>query len=173
MANTIGFNNPVSRIQPFPLTNGGALTTKTYHGLELVFDDHVVGRIKSWNPSSYSRDGNHVYELNVDSFGRPVDFVPGVAQGFSIAMTRVEVWQEELEVAIGMTSSGNVWEDLTAQTRPFTIDERLWRGSSLYRHWKYLGCWFTAKNEGGADAQGDGIYTVDCEIKYIQRVLVG
>ncbi len=170
--NIIGYNKNVDAIQPFAESIPGAPTSKLYHGLEISMDNRVVGRIRSWNPNAYSRGGNHVYELNRHSFGRPVDYVPSVAEGFTIAMARTEIWGEELEVAIGQVSSGNIWDDLTSQTRPFTIDERIYRGTTPYRHWKYTGCWFKEKNEEAVDAQGDGIYVVSCTIAYIQRVNV-
>lgn len=161
------FGNPVQKIN-FDATD--APTTKTYHGLTITVNNRVVGRIKSWNPQMFTRGGNHVFELNVDSFGRPVDFVPSVAEGFNIAFTRVELWNEELEKALGYT--GNVWADLTDQTRPFTIDEFLFRGTVLYRHWRYRGCWFTDRNEEAADAQGDAIYSVSATVAFIQRQLI-
>jgi hypothetical protein len=149
-----------------------APTAKTYHGLTIQVDNVVIGRIKSWQPTAYSRATAHVYELNVDSFGRPVDLVPGVASGFTIAFSRVELWMHEIEVELGLTSTSQVWDDLTDQTRPFTIDEFLYRGTSLYRHWQYRGCWFQERNEDTADAQGDAIYTVNATVAYIQRVMI-
>ncbi len=169
---TVGFNKPVSKLQPFADTIPGAPSTKTYHGLTISMDNEVIGRIQNWAPNAYSRNAEHVYELNVQSFGRPVDVVPGIATGFQIGMGRVEIWAEELEVAIGYTPSGTIWDDLTDQTRPFTIDEYLYRGTSLYQHIQYVGCWFMEKNQGAAEAQGNGIYQVDCTIIYIQRVVI-
>jgi hypothetical protein len=162
------FGKPVQKLDSFAVD---APTAKTYHGLTIKVNNNVIGRIKSWQPTAYSREGNHVYELNVDSFGRPVDYVPGIATGFTVAFSRVELWREEIEVALGLTTVEDIFDDLTDQTRPFTIDEFLYRGTSLYRHWVYRGCWFQDRNEDGADAQGDGIYTVNATIAYIQRTL--
>jgi hypothetical protein len=161
------FGNPVQKLDH---SATDAPTTKTYHGLTINVNNRVVGRIKTWTPHPFTRAANHVYELNVDSFGRPVDLVPGVASDFNVAFARVELWNEELEIALGYT--GNVWSDLTDQTRPFTIDEFLYRGTSLYRHWRYRGCWFTDRNEGEADSQGDGIYMVNATVSFIQRQLI-
>lgn len=146
-----------------------ATTTKTYHGLTIQVGSTVIGRIKSWQPQPYGRETAHVYELNREAFGRPVDLVPGVATGFTIAFTRVEMWGQEIELAFGQT---DIWEDLTDQTSPFVIDEYLHQGNSLYRHWQYQGCWFQDRNEGSAEAEGDGIYTVDATVAYIRRVAI-
>ena len=157
------FGRPVRRLEPRAID---APTTKTYHGLELLVDNFVVGRITNWNPNIGERAGNHVYELNVASFGRPVDYVPAVVTGFNIAMAHVELWNEELEIALGYNAQ---FDDLTDQTRPFRIRECLWRGQTLYRQWIYLGCWFQNRNEEPIDASGDGIYKVSATVAYIQR----
>ncbi len=161
------FGKPVQKLDSFALDSPSA---KTYHGLTIQVNNRVIGRITSWQPTAYSRDGVHIYELNVDSFGRPVDYVPGVATGFTIAFSRVELWTEEIEIALGYGSL--VWDDLTDQTRPFTIDEFLFRKDVLYRHWQYKGCWFQDRNEEAATSQGDAIYTVNATVAYIQRVAV-
>ena len=163
------FGRAVQKLDSFATD---APTAKTYHGLTIQVNNRVIGRIKSWQPTAYTREGNHVYELNVDSFGRPVDYVPSVATGFTVAFSRVELWKEELEVALGQATSSSVWDDLTDQTRPFTIDEFLFRGTTLYRHWQYRGCWFQDRNEDAADAQGDAIYVVNATVAYIQRVMI-
>jgi len=163
------FGKAVQKMDSFA---ADAPTAKTYHGLTIQVNNRVIGRIKTWQPTAYSREGSHVYELNVDSFGRPVDYVPGIATGFTLAFTRVELWTEEIEVALGLTSASTVWDDLTDQTRPFTIDEFLFRGTTLYRHWQYRGCWFQDRNEDAADSQGDAIYTVNATVAYIQRVMI-
>jgi hypothetical protein len=161
------FGKPVQKLESNAVD---APTTKSYHGLTIQVNNRVVGRIRSWNPQPYGREGNHVYELNVDSFGRPVDYVPSVATGFTISFSRVDLRSEELEIALGY--GDQVWDDLTDQTRPFTIDEFLYRGQSLYRHWQYRGCWFQDRNEDAAESQGDAIYMVNATVAYIQRVAI-
>lgn len=148
-----------------------APSAKTYHGLTINLESGAtIGRIRSWNPNVMNREGTHLYELNVQSYGRPVDYVPGIATGFTVAMTRAELWQVEIEVATGLTTFDEVWADLIDQTRPFRLNETIYRGNSMYRQWQYLGCWFRSRNEAAADAQGDGIYVVDAEIAFVQRV---
>ena len=113
-----------------------------------------IGRITSWSPQIYSRSAQHTYELGSRSFGRPVDLTPATNTGYTVSMTRVEVWKSEAEVAFGLTDSDAVYEDLMDQDRPFTADEVLMRGTSLYRHWRYMGCWFTNLNPNGFEAEG-------------------
>lgn len=121
----------------------GSVTSKTYHGISIVVDGNIVGRIQTWQPQMYSRQGEHVYELNHLTFGRPVDYVPGINENYKVNCSRVEVWNEELEKALGYPS---VWSDLIDQDRPFTVQEYLFRGVNVYKVWEYTGCWFQEKN---------------------------
>jgi hypothetical protein len=144
-----------------------APTTKTYHGASIVVDGNIIGRITSWNPSgAYTRAVNHVYELSHTSWGRPVDIVPGQSTGYTIAFTHVEVWSQEIELKLGYAS---VWDDLADQDRPFTVFEYLFRGDTLYRVWRYAGCWFSDRNEDAQTADGDGIFRANCTLMYVQR----
>jgi len=144
-----------------------APTTKTYHGASIVVDGNIIGRITSWNPSgAYTRTVNLVRELSHVTWGRPVDIVPAISDGYTIAFTRVEVWEQEVELTLGYS---NVWDDLSDQDRPFTVFEYLFRGPTLYRVWRYAGCWFTDRNENAQEAAGDGIFTANCTLMYVQR----
>lgn len=144
-----------------------APTTKTYHGASIVVDGNIVGRITSWNPSgAYTKEVSHVYELSHVTWGRPVDIVPGRSTGYEVAFTRVEVWFQEIELALGYP---DVWNDLSDQDRPFTTFEYLFRGTTLYRVWRYAGCWLTARNESEQSAEGDGKFVADCTMMYVQR----
>jgi len=144
-----------------------APTTKVYHGASIVVNGNIVGRITSWNPSgAYNREANHVYEVSHVTWGRPVDIVPGRSTGYTIAVGRTEVWFQELEIALGYPA---VWDDLSDQDRPFTIFEYLFRGSTLYRVWRYAGCWFQDRNEAEYSAEGDGRVTLTATILYVQR----
>lgn len=154
-------------VKPLDFSVPDAPTTKTYHGMSIVAAGNIVGRIKSWQASgAYNRESNHVYEVSHVTWGRPVDIVPGKATGYTIALTRVEVWFQELELALGFPA---VWNDLCDQDRPFTVYEYLFRGSNLYRVWRYAGCWFEDKNEEAVTSDGDGIMSVTTTIKYVQR----
>lgn len=142
-------------------------STMTYHGGSIVVNGAVIGRIQEWNSSgAYTREANHVYELNGNTWGLPVDLVPGRATGFNVSWTRNEVWTQELEVTLGY---GAVWEVLTDQTYPFEANEYLFRGASPYRQWGYKGCWFTAKTPSAWSAAGDGIMQSSCEMMYVSR----
>lgn len=154
------------RVRPLDFDAPGAPTIKTYHGISIVVNGRIVGRIQSWNPQMYSRNGSHVYELNHLTFGRPVDYVPSINTNYNISVSRVEVWSQEFEIALGYPA---VWADLIDQNRPFSMQEYLFRGSAVYRVWLYSGCWFTGRNEQGFTAEGDAKTIVDGQIAFVSR----
>jgi hypothetical protein len=100
------------------------------------------------------------------SFGRPVEFVPGRATGFTIAVTRAEVWDAEMELAFGEEV---LFDDLIDQTKPFSINEFWYRGPEVKLIWEYRGCWFTNKNMDAITADGDGITKISGTIAYVSR----
>ncbi len=154
-------------VKPLDFSVPDAPTTKTYHGASIVVGGNIVGRITSWQPSgAYTRDVAHVYELSHITWGRPVDIVPGRSTGYTVAFTRVEVWFQELEIALGYPA---LWDDLSDQDRAFTCFEYLFRGSTLYRVWRYAGCWFQDRNEDAQTADGDGIFRTNATMMYVQR----
>jgi hypothetical protein len=149
--------------------------TKTYHGLSIISGSgQIVGRIQSFQPTAYARDGKHVYELNAFTFGRPVDYVPGIESGRQLNCERVEMWNDEFEIEFGASADvqrngGIEWIDLCEQTRPFIVQEALFRGGSRYRTWEYLGCWLKAKTITGFQAEGDAKVIVTCDMAFIIR----
>jgi hypothetical protein len=146
----------------------GATTTKVYHGLAIVVNSSIIGRITSFNPSgSFTRDLVHQYELNPKTFGHPVDIVPGKATGFNVSLARAEVWGQELEKVFGFT---DVFSSLCDQTRPFKILEVLHKGNEVYSQYEYRGCWFSSKNLDEMGVDGDGIIKISAEIMYVNRV---
>jgi len=153
---------------PIDYTQPGTPTLQSYHGGTIVVNSKIIGRIDEWNPAgAYNRDGSHVYELNINTFGKPVDYIPGVARNFNVTFTRGEVWDQELEIALGYPA---VWQDLTDQNFPFTAQEMLFKGASIYRTWSYFGCWFTEKNlASGWSAEGDAKIKVNSNMAYVAR----
>jgi hypothetical protein len=171
-ANMSAFASNVHEVKVTPLDFAatGAPTIKTYHGLSIVVEGNIVGRINSWQPNgAYNRNGTHIYELHHNTFGVPVDYVPSVATGFTIAFARAEVWDQEIERTLGFT---NVFNNLTDQTRPFIIQEYLFKGQDLYRVWQYSGCWFQEKNFDAFTSDGDGVHRVTGTIAYVSRIRV-
>jgi hypothetical protein len=114
----------------------------------------------------YTRAGEHVYELNHLTFGRPVDYVPGINSNYTVSCSRTEVWNEELEIALGYPA---VWADLIDQDRPFTVKEFLIRGAAVYRVWQYTGCWFTSKNYEAFQAEGVPKVMLSAELSFVAR----
>lgn len=161
-------------VKPLEYTSdglGSEGTTKTYHGTTILVNGNVIGRITSWQPTAYSREGVHVYELSHKTWGRPVDYVPGKATGFTIAMVRTEVWFDELEIALGLADNqAAVFNDLMDQTKPFRVEEQLFRGAgNAYRTWQYHGCWFQERNEDAFTSDGDARINVNATLAYVAR----
>jgi hypothetical protein len=149
--------------------------TKHYHGLTIIAENgSLVGRIQSFTPKAYERASSFVYELNAFTFGRPVDIVPGKESGRTIECTRVEMWDEEFEIAFGPAADnarvgGIEWSDLCDQTRPFLIQEALFRGAARYSTWEYLGCWLTGKSYNDISAEGEAKMVASCQMSYVIR----
>jgi len=161
--------NNVSPLDYSDSTGNGVLTTKVYHGVSIsVNNTNVVGRIQSWQPDSYTREGIHLYELADTSFGRPVEYIPGKTTGFTIAVTRAEVWGSEMELAFGFSAN---FHDLIDQTRPFSIKEFWYKGNAQGGNqvWEYRGCWFTGKNMDAITSDGDGVTKISATLAYVSR----
>lgn len=149
-------------------TNADDLQSMSWHGASIVVNNNIVGRIQSWHPDgAYNRDGEHVYELSRLTIGKPIDYVPGKATGFTVSFARTEIWDQELEKALGFN---NVFSDLTDQTRPFTVQEFLYRGQQIYRVFEYRGCWLKAKNPEAWTSDGNYIHRVTGQLAYVSRI---
>lgn len=145
----------------------GSPTTMTYHGISLVVNGKAIGRIQSWTPQMYQRDGELVYELSKYTFGRPVDYVPSKNTGYTIEGSRTEIWDQETERVFGYPAP---FTDLIDQDRPFTVSEYLFRGPQVYRTWSYMGCWFGAKNVDSVTAEGNAKYMSNFTINFVSRI---
>ncbi len=156
-------------VKDVPAFTDTEMTTKVYHGVSIVAGTAgagIVGRIQSWQPTAYNRDGVHLYELANISFGRPVEYVPGKSTGYTIAVTRAEVWSSEMELAFGFAT---VFDDLIDQTKPFTVREFWLKGSASYHTITYNGCWFTEKNIDALTVDGDGVTKISANLAYVSR----
>ena len=162
-------NFSVKNVEALDYQGEDFLTTKVYHGVSITSGDNtIIGRIQSWQPDAYTREGVHLYELADMSWGRPVEYVPGKATGFTIAITRAEVWSSEMERAFGAEF---VFEDLIDQNKPFKVKEFWLRGLTSYHVWTYNGCWFQNKNIDALTSDGDGITRVSAQLAYVSRRL--
>lgn len=160
-------NFNVKDVAPLDYSVDDFLTTKVYHGVSITSGTNsIIGRIQSWQPDSYTRDGIHLYELSDLSFGRPIEYIPGKATGFTIAVTRAEVWEHEMERAFGFEG---LFEDLIDQNRPFEVKEFWIRGADVMQVWQYKGCWFTNKNVEAISSDGDGITKISATLAYVSR----
>ena len=155
------------QVEPLDYSHSTPISSKTYHAIALVMNGNVLGRIQSWNNSgAYSRQGDHVFELNNRTFGRPVDYVPGIAQGYTISASVAELWGSEIEIQTGATER---YVDLISQTRPFESQEFWFKGSEPYEVWTYLGCWMQDRNENDYSSTGDGRVISNFQFAYVAR----
>lgn len=153
--------------EPLDYSDKYAPTAKTYHGIALVVNGNVLGRVQSWsNSGAYNREGNHIHELNNRTFGRPVDYVPGIATGYTISAQVAELWGAEIEIQTGST---NRYIDLISQTRPFQAQEWWFRGVAPYEVWTYLGCWLQDRNESEYSSTGDTRVLSNFNFAYVAR----
>ena len=164
----------VQKVKPLDYSDtDNQLTTKVYHGVSIVSGtENIVGRIQSWAPDSYTREGVHLYELADLSWGRPVEYVPGRSTGYTIAVTRAEVWNSEMERAFGVVGANEtLLSDLQDQVSPFIVKEFWLRGSDAYHIWVYRGCWFQSKNFDALASDGDGITRISATLAYVSHNL--
>lgn len=165
-------SNPFgSEALPIDFEHPFAPTSKTYHGITIEVRGNVLGRIQSWTVAgAYNREGDHVYELAAERWGKPVDYVPGRATGFNITATVAELWEKELEIQLGI--GNNQFDDLIDQTFPFETKEFWFRGNlGQYRVWTYRGCWLTNANEEAFTVEGNARIIRSFEFNYVSRLL--
>jgi hypothetical protein len=141
----------------------------TYHGLTIVSNGYIVGRITSWNPAELARENALVYELSYYTFGRPVDQVPGRATGYTVTGTSAEMWDKEIEKKMMGDPDLAVFSDLMDQVRAFTVYEHWFQGIVPYRTWVYYGCWFTSKGEDAYTSEGDARVMSNFTFQYVSR----
>lgn len=141
----------------------------TYHGLTIVSNGYIVGRITSWNPAELARENALVYELSYYTFGRPVDQVPGRATGYTVTGTSAEMWDKEIEKKMMGDPDLQVFSDLMDQIRAFTVYEHWFKGIVPYRTWVYYGCWFTSKGEDAYTSEGDARVMSNFTFQYVSR----
>lgn len=160
------------QVKPLDVDHPDAPTSKTYHGITIEANGAVIGRVQNWNVSgAYTRAGELVWELNNRTYGRPVDYVPGRAEGYTITATVAELWEKEIEVQLGLAAARTQFNDLVDQTFPFTCREFWFRGNRIYRVWTYRGCWFTQRNEDAYDVANVPRVQSNLEFNYVSRRL--
>lgn len=157
---------------PLDYSHEHAPTSKTYHGIALAVGGNVVGRVQTWDTTgAWARGGEHVYELNDLTWGKPVDYVPGRWEGLTIAATVAEMWDKEIDIQLGLKNQGQL-NDLIEQTKPFTAHEFWYRGIYEYRIWVYRGCWLTDRNETAYAADGNARVIANFNFNYVSRQIL-
>lgn len=156
--------------RPFQGTGGqgsGNVGAKTYHGLSIVINGITLGRLQNWTPNIYTRGGTHIFGLGKLNYGRPVDYVPGKGENYSITASRAELWYNEID---RLATGAHQMTDLVSQRDPFTIYETLFKGDNPYRVWSYNTCWWSELNHAPFDAKGDGKVTTNIGINFVSRM---
>jgi hypothetical protein len=170
-----------SRVRQLDFANHESMLprTKIYHGMDIAVEynsqTYRIGRLQSWAPQQRTRQAIHKYEISSTSYGRPVDLIPGRAEGYTISISRLEVWGQETEKVFGLVSSKELFRDLMDMRWPITLYEYLYRGdgdSKLYTLWQYPSCWITSHGEAEVSAEGDGVMTAQIELAHLPRILL-
>jgi len=154
--------------QEYLNVDGNERLAQTVHGLDIEVGGRIVGRIESYKVSPQTKTITPQRELTRKGYGRIVEQVPGKGNDTqTISIIRPELWASEMEIAFGYAA---VFQDLTDQTRPFTLYERLYKGTVPYRVWGFFGCWFGSQDIGDFTVDGDSIIKKTAEIHYTARV---
>lgn len=168
MPSTVPFAPNVYGVTTAPLDSSAPdfPAGQTYHGFFMVEPrtQALVGRLQSFQTTHYSRGGTHVYELNAFTAGHPVEYIPTIADQFMAHFVHGELWNGEIELALGYPA---VFADLTDQTSAFELEEWLQRGKDLYRIWRYSGCWFRSKNREEHTVSGDYQIKIRGDIAFV------
>jgi hypothetical protein len=147
--------------------------SKIWHGLSIAVgsgnNQVQVGRLQTWSPDAMTRAVVQKYELSAETYGRPVESVPGRAEGYTISTQRVELWENEFEKALGYP---DVFADLMDMRWAVDLYEYLYKGKSLYRLWKYPVCWMGSLQEIEKGSDGDGIITASANFTYLPRIKI-
>lgn len=149
-------------------------TTMVYHGMSIAVrtpggNAVEIGRVQSWNPQGMTRQVSHKSEISKTDWGRPVDIVPGKADGYTVSMSRIEVWNNELELTLGYKEP---WRDLMDQQFPVDFYEFLYKGNKLYRCWVYPNAWCQSYSRQDISAEGDGIISVNADFAHMPKLLL-
>jgi hypothetical protein len=156
-------------VEPIDWEDQNAPYAMTYHGVTIVSGGYMVGRITSWQPSEMTRENALIYELGYYTFGRPVDQVPGRAQGYTVTGTSAEMWEKEIEKRLFGEPDLQVFSDLMDQIRAFTVYEHWFKGTVPYRTWVYYGCWLTSKSNEPYNVDGDGRVMAGFTFQYVSK----
>lgn len=160
MAEPIFFSNSVFRSNP-PTT-----AVRTSHAMTIRSGGITIGVIQSWG-INMSRGVAHVYELNANTSGEPVEAVPGNVGGLTINVNRYDLYTRRMEQAFG-GSAVTDFEMLGDQSNPFEVRES-WRfpnGTSEAR--VYVGCWFSSLGRT-YQATGDRIVNVSAVLTFVRK----
>lgn len=155
-------------LRPAPVKNPPETAVKTSHGLQIVVNGKVIGAITSWSPDAKTRGMTHIYELNYETSGHPVDIVPGNLGGFTIRVNRYDLWKDRFEEVFGGIS---VEEALGDQDRPFEVRQVMKRPDGTKEVYVYRGCWMSSVGRTYS-ATGDRIVMVSATLTYLEKVRI-
>jgi len=150
----------------YPVKNPPHTLVKSSHGLQIKVNGRVIGSISRWTPAPIDRRFTQVYELNVLSSGHPIDNVPQNLGGYTITVTRADIWKEPFEKAFG----GNIdlYEAIGRQDRPFEVYQYFYHPDGYVELIVWRGCWFSRVGRDYSST-GDRIVLVNAELTFLRR----
>jgi hypothetical protein len=162
-------------VEPIDWADKYAPYQMTYHGLTIVSNNYLVGKITSWQPAEMTRENKLTRELSYFTFGRPVDITPGPAADatYAVTGTSAEMWDKETEKRLMGDPGTLVFSDLMDQIRAFTVYEHWFKGLAPYRTWGYYGGWLNSKAyEAAFTVDGDGRVMSTFGFNYVSKVML-
>lgn len=126
-----------------PVNNPPNTRTESSHGISIIARGEVVGMIQEWTPEPQTRAITHIYELNALTSGHPVATVPGNLAGFTITVTRYDLWTKRMEEVFGGDDT-DLLDGLGNQVDPFLVKEMKNLPDGTTRTRVYTGCWFAS-----------------------------
>lgn len=147
-------------------TNPPNTAVRTSHAMTIRANGVTIGVIQSWNVGM-TRAVTHVYEINADTSGEPIEAVPGNVGGLTIGVNRYDLYTNRMEQAFGTPN----FEMLSDQNNPFDIIER-WRfPTGAIEARKYEQCWFNSLGRNYS-ATDNRLVQVNGSITYVRKVRI-
>jgi len=141
-------------------------TVRTSHALTIKANGITVGLINGWNPTQ-SRTVTPIFEVDIDTSGAPVEYMPGNVTGLTITVQRYDTYISRMEQAFGTPDLFM----LSRQSQPFSVLEA-WSNpdpTQQKERFMYAGCWFTSLGRT-LRSDGDRLVNVNATLVYTSKL---